>query len=650
MHENTISFVPLVVVIGLAFLVPLVLSRLRIGFVPIVVGEIIGGIIVGQSGLGLVQENSVLEVLSVLGFAYLMFLSGLEIDFSGLASRRVRAGVSTLQRLVDNPFAFGGGLFLLTLVAAAAASFFLQAQGLISNIWIMALILSTTSLGVVVPVLKEQRLIGEEYGQSILIAGLIADFASILLLSVYVLLLSQGLTLEILLVLILFGAFVTVYRVAAFFQKHLPAERIFEELSSATSQIKLRGSFALALIFIALAESLGVENILGAFLAGVIVSFLAEGEGSILREKLDAIGYGFFIPIFFVMVGVNFDLPALLGSRSALLLVPVLIGLAYVVKLAPAALYRLKYTSREAFGIGILLCSHLSLEIAAATIGLELGIISEAVNSSIILVAIITSTVSPIVFNHLMPERAVERDRIIVIGSRKSAMLLARRLREHGLDAILICGNLDQHRQALAAGVPSICPDQWPEQTLKESREALRNVLREAEVEHARTLVAMEEYDQENLQIARMARRVFGLDHIIAWVRDPVLNSQFRRLGAQVVNPAYSTVLITEGMVLSPDAFSLTADIDETQEVRAIKLQNRELVGQHLDGLSLPGDVIVLMIERGGDILVPDRETALRANDTVTLVGTDSDLDSAARLFARDARRVSEPLGPNSSS
>lgn len=627
MHSE-ISFLPLLAVIGLAFLVPLVLSRIKGIVIPVVVGEIIAGILVGRSGLGLVQENFLLEVLSVLGFAYLMFLSGLEINFTEVLRNQGTRDPSRLRRLLRNPFAVGGTQFALTLGGSAVAAFFLRSRGVINDPWIMALILSTTSLGVVVPVLKEQGLTRDQYGQSILVASLIADFASILLISVYVLLRSQGPTLDVLLVLVLFVAFVIVYRLAVLLQRHPPAERIFEQLSSATAQIRLRGSFAIALVFIGLAESLGIENILGAFLAGVIVSLLSDGEGSVLREKLDAIGYGFFIPIFFIMVGVNFDLPALLSSPSALLLVPLLVAIAYSVKFVPALLYRFKYSWRETLAASALLSSRLSLIIAAAAIGLQLGAISDAVNSAIILVAVITCTLSPILFNRLLPERLRERDRVLVMGSRKSAALLTRQLREHDLDAILICGDDEQHRQAIALSIPSVC----------RPCTSLSSSLREAGVERARIVVAMEESDEDNLRICRMARHVYGIENLVAWVRDPSQNSRFRQLGVRVVNPAYSTVLIMESMVLSPDAFSMTADVDEAREVREVKLQNRELAGRRLSDLMLPGDVIVLMLERGGDILIPDRNTTLRANDTVTLVGTDGDVDTAARLFARNGR------------
>ncbi len=244
MEHSQISFVPLLTVILLAFLVPLLLSRIRRVQIPIVVGEIIAGIIVGQSGFGLVEETAGLRLLSELGFAFLMFLSGLEIDFSSVLGDDDGKGGETgkARRIASNPLVVGSVLFALTLLGSGLAAFLLAGQGLVNDAWIMALILSTTSLGVVVPVLKERGLAAEPYGQYLLVAALVADFASILLISIYVLLRSQGLTGEILLVLALFAAFVAVYRLASLSREHLPAERIFEELSTATSQIKTRGA------------------------------------------------------------------------------------------------------------------------------------------------------------------------------------------------------------------------------------------------------------------------------------------------------------------------------------------------------------------------------------------------------------------------
>lgn len=555
-----------------------------------------------------------------------MFLSGLEIDFSEVSSDASKESTPAWQQAIGTPFVIGVVVFLLTLLGSMLAALFLWGRGLVTDPWMMTLILSTTSLGVVVPVLKERGLTSDRYGQAILVSALVADFASILLISVYVLLRGQGLTADILLVLVLFATFVAAHRLALLFQRHLPTERLFEELSSATSQIKLCGSFALALVFIALAESLGIEDILGAFLAGVIISFLSKEEGSILRQQLDAVGYGFFIPIFFIMVGVGFDLPALLRSRSVLLLVPLLLGIAYVVKSVPALIYRLQYSWQETLAAGMLLSSRLSLIIAAAAIGAHLGLVSPAVNAAIILVAIITCTVSPILFNRYAPARGKAPDRVMVIGARQSGELLMRRLRQYSLDAVLIRGDAEQQVQ------PATMGDASPR-----SLQTLLDELRQAEIERASTVIAMEESDETNLRICRLVRHTFGVDNMIAWVQDPTQNERFRALGVRVVNPAYSTVLMLESMVLNPDLFAITPDMDASQEVRDVKLQNPHLIDWRLADLRLPGGVLVLMIERGGDILVPQRDTVLRANDVVTLVGTGPYIDHAVRLFARNA-------------
>lgn len=164
MEQSEFSFLPLLIVIILAFLVPLLLSRFKGLGIPIVVGEIVAGIIVGQSGLGLVEDGPVLGVLSALGFAYLMFLSGLEIDFGTVLSNQGKESESSVRRIVDNPVLVSVAIFVLTLLGSTLAALLMHNQGMIPDPWIIALILSTTSLGVVVPVLKERGFSEGRYG------------------------------------------------------------------------------------------------------------------------------------------------------------------------------------------------------------------------------------------------------------------------------------------------------------------------------------------------------------------------------------------------------------------------------------------------------------------------------------------------------
>ena len=163
-----------------------------------------------------------------------------------------------------------------------------------------------------------------------------------------------------------------------------------------------------------LAETLGIEIIVGAFLAGAIVALLRTPADRELASQLEAIGFGFFIPIFFIMVGVDFNLPALLSSRGALVSVPLLLLAAVAVKVVPALVFHINHSWRGALAAGILMCPRLSLIIAAAAIGKKLGIIDESVNAGIVLVAIVTVTSAPLGFLRVFPARREKAARFVV--------------------------------------------------------------------------------------------------------------------------------------------------------------------------------------------------------------------------------------------
>lgn len=208
--EEVQSFSPLLIVIFLAFLVPLVLSRFKRLRLPIVVGEILVGILIGRSGFGWVEHHDpVLVLLAEFGFVFLMFLSGMEIDFSSLQLVGSREDGGRKRRI--GPVQIGGLTFALTLALSIPVGFLLVGLDLARSPWMMALILSTTSLGVVMPVLKEKNLSGGQFGQSLLISALIADFATMLLITVVVAIMSTGLTFDILLIGILFVAVFLMY-------------------------------------------------------------------------------------------------------------------------------------------------------------------------------------------------------------------------------------------------------------------------------------------------------------------------------------------------------------------------------------------------------------------------------------------------------
>jgi Kef-type K+ transport system membrane component KefB len=414
------SFAPLLIVVILAFLVPLFLSSVRGRLaIPIVVGEIVAGMIVGRSGFGWVSpDNGALDLLKELGFVLLMFLSGMEIDFRSL---RGTDSHPARQQSRWSPLSVAILNFGATLLLAGVFAWGLKWIGATTDPWMMGLILSTTALGVVVPILKEAGLSQTPFGQTVLLATVIADFTTMFLISVLVAVISRGLTAEILLVFLLFVAFFFAARFGSFLSRIEPLQKVIEELSHATAQIKVRAAFSTLLIFVVLAETLGIEIIVGAFLAGAIVALLRTPEDRELSSQLEAIGFGFFVPIFFIMVGVDFDLPALLSSTGALLSVPLLLLAALAVKVIPAFVFRLNHTWREALAAGILLCPRLSLIIAAAAIGEKLGIIDASVNAGIVLVAIVTVTASPLAFFRVFPAARVKVARSMVTDTELAA-------------------------------------------------------------------------------------------------------------------------------------------------------------------------------------------------------------------------------------
>jgi Kef-type K+ transport system membrane component KefB/Trk K+ transport system NAD-binding subunit len=607
--EHETSFVPLLVVILLAVVAPIATSRIKRVRIPTVVGEIIAGIIVGQSVLGLVTHDEILDILSLLGFAYLMFLSGLEVDFKALFPRQGVVRGSWRERLA-NPMYLGTLTFVLTVSLALVAAWGLHALDAADDPWLMALILSTTSLGLVVPVLKERNLMAQSYGQALLVSAVIADFATMILVSVYVLLRTRGLTAEVLLFLLLFGAFATVYRLAREARRRLPILSMMDGLAQATTQINVRGAFAIGLFFIALAQGLGVEMILGAFLGGALISLLSDRGASDLHHNLDVFGYAFFIPIFFIMVGANFDLNALLESPEMLLLVPVILIVAYAVKFLAALAYRLGYDWRKTVAAGALMSSRLSLIIAVAAIGLDLGGIDEATNAAIILVAIVTSTLSPLLFNRALPATPTVRRKFVVVGAGKTPRLLARRIHGHGQDVVVLDRNPERREAVEEMGLDFLQGDATE-----------REIWAGLEPATIQAVAVMLPDDTDSLRVARLVRGGLGIEHVAARVHDATLSQDFAELGVEVVNPSLSPVVELEYRLLFPSVSSLIGDLEDEHDVMEVRLSCAEFTGLPLRELALPAGAMVVLVRRNGDVIYPRGDTRLQIGDQLTMMG-----------------------------
>lgn len=379
------SFTSLAVVMGVAFLAPLVLGlfpRLR---VPAVVLEIVLGIIVGPQVLGWASVDEPVQIVALIGLAFLLFLAGLELDFDQLRGQLLKVA------------AVGFGI---SLVLAVVAGFALDAVGFIRSPLLAAVVLTATSLGLVIPVLKEGGHSATRFGQLVIAGASIGDFAAVLLLS---LLFSRDSTDTGTKVVLLVGFVLAVALIIFTLSRHrrsMPISRVLTKLQDTTAQIRVRGSMLLLLILVVLAGQFGLETILGAFIAGAIVSVLDRDGARThpqFRLKLEAIGYGFLIPVFFVTSGLRFDLNALLDAPSTLLRVPVFLVALLVVRGIPAFVYRPLVGSKGAIAAGLLQATSLPFIVAAMDIGLAIGAVTQATAAAFIAAGLLSALVFPII-------------------------------------------------------------------------------------------------------------------------------------------------------------------------------------------------------------------------------------------------------------
>ena len=367
-----VEFTSLLIVVATAFAAPFVLGFAPSLRLPAVVLEIVAGIVIGPSVLGWVTIDDSIRVLATIGLAFLLFLAGLEIDFRELKGRAVRlTGIG----------------YLISIGIAVGLAFVLKGVDLVETPLFVAIVLTATSLGIVVPVLKDSNEISSQFGQLIVAAATIADFAAIILLSLFFSREATGIGTQLVLLggLVLCAAAVALFLFGA--ERSTRISSVFVRLQDTTAQIRVRGAFVLLVGLAAVAEHLGLEVILGAFIAGAVLTLIDTDRAMThpqFRLKLEAAGYGIFIPIFFVASGVGFDLDALTASASTLVLMPVFLAVLLAVRGLPALLYRSSIGARRTAVAALLQSTSLPFIVAAAQIGMELGTISAATGAALV--------------------------------------------------------------------------------------------------------------------------------------------------------------------------------------------------------------------------------------------------------------------------
>ena len=346
------GLIDLAIVSLLAALTPIVaglLSRLR---VPQVVILIVGGILIGPEVLGWAEPDSI-ELVSNVGLGFLFLLAGYELELGLFRERAGRLAITS---------------WLVTALIAVAVTGALAAVGFVHAFVPIAIGLTTTALGTLLPILRDNRMLEGRFGAFIMAAGAVGEFLPIVAIAVF--LSTNGAFLGLISLVVIAGIallFTFVPRLV----RHEKIQGIITEGEHATSQTTLRWTMFLLFALLVIAADFGLDVVLGAFLAGVVLRRWAPGDVHALEAKLDAVGYGFFIPVFFVTSGMSLDLQSIIESPARLVVFFVLF---LVVRGLPALLfYRRELPMRGRVQMMLLTATALPLLVALAQIGLESG-------------------------------------------------------------------------------------------------------------------------------------------------------------------------------------------------------------------------------------------------------------------------------------
>ncbi|HEX3609966.1 MAG TPA: cation:proton antiporter [Solirubrobacterales bacterium] len=376
-HVDTESFFVIVLVAALAAITVAVVPR-RLA-PPVVVVELFLGILVGPQALDIAGTDSFIEFFSNLGLGMLFFFAGYEIDF---------------ERIRGKPLELGGAGWLLSVGLAYAIGGVLAAAGIIDSFLYTGSAMATTAIGTLIPILRDNGELKTRFGTYLLAAGGAGEFGPVLLVTLF---LSTDHPLHEAVILVAFVAMAIGVALASMglAWRGWPAlERTFE----ASSQLAVRVTVVLVFGLVLLASQIGLDVLLGGFVAGLITRMALQGhELRVFESKLTAVGFGFFVPFFFVTSGISFNLDAL-GSITAMAKLAMFFGLFLVVRGIPAmALYRNVFDMRNRGALAFYSATELPLVVAITTIAVEAGHMKTSTAAGLVGAAMLSTLVFPFV-------------------------------------------------------------------------------------------------------------------------------------------------------------------------------------------------------------------------------------------------------------
>ncbi|MDQ0189708.1 cation:proton antiporter [Alicyclobacillus cycloheptanicus] len=373
-------------ILSASFVFSAAVSKIPLLRIPSSVAYLLFGVMLHLGSAHVSSEELLwINQLGDFGLLFLMFLSGMEVEFQQLHPSAWKASE-------ENPLTLAAAMFCATLLLSFACAWVLARFSPGVHPWMLTLLFATTSLGVILPILEETGTLATAYGQTLLLCALFADFLTMLFVSLFVSVRTSGSALDFLLALSILPAGVGAYFAIQWMRGIAAVRRL-----AGDSQMRMRAVLALVAGACAFADFTGAEPILGSFLAGMVVSAVPFAHKQRLKTYCHGLGYGFLIPMFFISVGLHFHFGAF-REPSAWLWVPALLMVAFLVKVVPALRLFRQFGTKAALAGGFLMSSRLSLVAAAAIIGVHIGAMTPILAQSMILAAVVTCLISPVLF------------------------------------------------------------------------------------------------------------------------------------------------------------------------------------------------------------------------------------------------------------
>ncbi|MBC6350025.1 cation:proton antiporter domain-containing protein [Lactobacillus melliventris] len=583
----------LFLVVLFALVVPILMARLRVNAVPTAVAEIIVGIVLGASGFNLVRPTHDLSFLSNLGVILLLFLSGMEINFDllkpGQKSKRKKGQIA--------PFKVALKAFLGVTILSICLALLLKVLGLFGDVMLATIIFMTVALGVVIATLKEKDILNRPIGQTILLTAVLGEVIPLMLLTVYAAI-NGGNTKQLWLIILLFG--VAILLLWRFKQPYL----WFVKVTKSTTQLDVRLAFFLIFALVTVAERVGVENILGAFLAGIVMKLLEPSQET--ADKLTSIGYGFFIPIFFIMTGVKLNLRSLLAHPKSLILLPILVLFLFLAKVPVALVYAQKFGNRNGIAGGFLTATTITIVLPTLAVARKLNVITRLQSDVFILAAVIVCILCPILFNAIFKLKAEDRikEKVVILGTNALTVPVMLDLHDNWYSVKMFTTS-NEHYHIYKSRVPQLkLLTPLDSESLAQSGAFTGDIF-----------VAAMRSDDTNLRLGQLAQEQGDFKRIIICQKraDIARVKELRNSGMEVFDLSNITSALLRALIESPALYSVLSDTKNA--VYSVIVRNTQYSGRQLMDWDVAHDITVSRIRRGQEWLVPHGHTVIELGD-----------------------------------